>query len=137
MFIPERIIILNYQLGYIHVVPKRWNRGNYLYYQWELCWDNQVVVGKAADCGIRETIQNTISTEYLAKQTAGLFRPGTKVVQAQESAYVCEEGGIFVLDGERLEVKRVDGDRVMYGKYGEDGEEEDWVEGGTENIIVN
>jgi hypothetical protein len=36
--------------------------------QWELCWDNQVVVGKAADCWVRETIQSTISNDYLAKQ---------------------------------------------------------------------
>jgi hypothetical protein len=32
-----------------------------------------------------------------------------------------------------LEVKRVDGDRVMYCEYGEDGEEEDLVEGETED----
>jgi hypothetical protein len=30
--------------------------------QWELCWDNQVVVGKVADL-VRGTIQNTISCE--------------------------------------------------------------------------
>ena len=30
-----------------------------------------------------------------------------------------------MLDGEMLEVKRVDGDRVMYCEYGEDVEEED------------
>jgi hypothetical protein len=28
----------------------------------------------------------------------------------QESEHVCQEGDIFVLDGEMLEVKRVDGD---------------------------
>jgi hypothetical protein len=33
-----------------------------------------------------------------------------------------------------LEMKRVDGDRVMYCEYGEDGEEEEWVEGETEDI---
>ena len=38
--------------------------------QWEVRWDNQVVVGKVADW-IRETIQNTISNESLASQTAG------------------------------------------------------------------
>jgi hypothetical protein len=38
--------------------------------QWEVRWDNQIVVGKVADW-IRETIQNTISNEYLASQTAG------------------------------------------------------------------
>jgi hypothetical protein len=41
------------------------------------------------------------------------------------------------LDGEILEVKHeasVDGDRFMYCEYGEDGEEEDWVEGETEDI---
>jgi hypothetical protein len=46
-------------------------------------------------------------------------------------------GVIFVLDGEMLEVKRVDGDRVMYCEYGEDVEEEDRVEGETEDILVN
>jgi hypothetical protein len=39
-----------------------------------------------------------------------------------------------MLDGEVLEVKRVDGDRTMYCEYGEDVEEEDWVEGETEDI---
>jgi hypothetical protein len=43
---------------------------------------------------------------------AGLFRPGVEV--EQESEHVCQVGDIFVLDGEMLEVKRVDGDRVMY-----------------------
>jgi hypothetical protein len=65
-----------------------------------LCWDNQVVAGKVADW-VRETIQNnTISNDYLAKQTAGLFRPGVEV--EQESEHVCQEleGDIFMLDGE-------------------------------------
>jgi hypothetical protein len=41
-----------------------------------------------------------------------------------------------MLDGEMLEVKRVDGDIVMYGEYIRRGcgEEEDWVEGETEDI---
>jgi hypothetical protein len=38
--------------------------------QWELSWDNQVVVEPVATW-IRETIQNSISTEYLRGQTAG------------------------------------------------------------------
>jgi hypothetical protein len=39
--------------------------------QWELSWDNQVVVGPVATW-IRETIiQNSIPTEYLRGQTAG------------------------------------------------------------------
>ena len=63
--------------------------------QWELCWDNQVVVGKVADW-IRETLQNTISNEYLAAQTAGLFRPGAKVTQ--ECECVCDVGDVFDLD---------------------------------------
>ena len=43
--------------------------------QWELSWDNQVVVGPVATW-VRETIQNSISIEYLRGQTAGLFRTG-------------------------------------------------------------
>jgi hypothetical protein len=68
----------------------------------------------------QETFQNTIANEYLAKQTAGLFRPSAEV--EQESEYVCKEGDIFMLDGELLEATRVDGDIVKYGKYGEDSE---------------
>ena len=99
--------------------------------QWELCWDNQVVVGKVADW-IRETLQNTISNEYLASQTAGLFRPGAKVTQECES--VCEVGDVFDLDGEFWEVKRVDGDVVLYGVFREDDGEDDWEVGETEDI---
>jgi hypothetical protein len=36
-----------------------------------------------------------------------------------------------------LEVKRVDGDRVMYCEYGEEGEEEYWVEGSRDKILLN
>jgi hypothetical protein len=99
--------------------------------QWELCWDNQVVVGKVADW-IRETLQNTISNEYLASQTAGLFRPGAKVTQ--ECEYVCEVGDVFDLDREFWEVKRVDGDVVLYGVFwGGDGKD-DWEVGETKDI---
>jgi hypothetical protein len=92
--------------------------------QWELRWDNQIVVGKVADW-IRETIQNTISNEYLASQTAGLFRPG--VTTAHECEYVCEVGDLFDLNGGFWEVKNVDGDVVMYDvrcKTGDDVEED-------------
>jgi hypothetical protein len=79
--------------------------------QWELRWDNQVIrlwlVSTVADW-IRETIQNTISNEYLASQTAGLFRP--EVTTAHECEYVCEVGDLFDLDGGFWEVKSVDGD---------------------------
>ena len=60
--VPERLVSENKLPVRVHVV------------QWELCWDNQIVVGKVADW-VRETIQNNISDDYLAKQTAGLFRP--------------------------------------------------------------
>ena len=99
--------------------------------QWELCWDNQVVVGKVADW-IRETLQNTISNEYLASQTAGLFRPGAKVTQECES--VCEVGDVFDLDGEFWEVKKVDGDVVLYGVFGEDDGEDNWEVGESKDI---
>jgi hypothetical protein len=72
--------------------------------QWELCWDNQVVVGKVADDWVIETIQNTVANEYLAKQTADLFQPGAKV--ELKSEYVCEVGDIFELDVELLEASR-------------------------------
>jgi hypothetical protein len=124
IIVPERLVSENKLPVRVHVVPKvePWKLPSNM--QWELCWDNQVVVGKVADW-VRETIQNTIS--------AGLFRPGVVVVE-QESEHVCQEGDTFMLDGEVLDVKRVDGDRVIYCEYGEDGEEEDWVEGETEDI---
>jgi hypothetical protein len=51
--------------------------------RWDLCWDNQVVVGKVA-AWVRETIQNTISNNYLASQTAGyLDRVGPSVKSAR------------------------------------------------------
>jgi hypothetical protein len=43
--------------------------------QWELCWDNQVVVGKVAEW-VSETIQNTISNEHLAKLDCGSVSAG-------------------------------------------------------------
>jgi hypothetical protein len=61
--------------------------------QWELSWDNQVVVGPVATW-IRETIQNSISTEYLRGQTAGLFRSGR-----EEPKRKCELGDMFEMEG--------------------------------------
>jgi hypothetical protein len=115
VIVPERLVNKIKSPVTVHVVPKvePWELPTNM--QWESCWDNQVVVGKVADW-VREAIQNNISSDYLAKQTAGLFRPGVEV--EQESLHVCQEGDIFV-----LEVKRVDGDRVMYCEYGEAGEE--------------
>jgi hypothetical protein len=54
--------------------------------QWKLSWDNQVVVGPVATW-VRETIQNSISNEYLRGQTAGLFRTGR-----EEPKRKCEVG---------------------------------------------
>jgi len=99
--------------------------------RWELCWDNQVVVGKVA-AWVRETIQNTISNNYLASQTAGLFRPGG--AQCEECESVCEPGDFFELDGETWEVINVDEDEVRYGLAGESSEEEDWKTGTIEEI---
>jgi hypothetical protein len=110
VIVPERLVNEIKLPVRVHVVPKvePWELPTNM--QCELCWDNQVVVGKVADW-VRETIQNTVFNDYLAKQTAGLFRPGVEV--EQESEHVCQEGDIFMLDGEMLEVKKVDGDRVM------------------------
>jgi hypothetical protein len=41
---------------------------------------------------------------------------------------------VFDLDGEIWEVKRVDGDVVLYGVFGEDDGEDDWEVGETEDI---
>jgi hypothetical protein len=56
-------------------------------------WDNQVVVGPRATW-IRETIQNSISTEYLRGQTTGLFRSGRV-----EPMRMCEVGDRFEMEG--------------------------------------
>jgi hypothetical protein len=41
--------------------------------QWVLCWGGLEVTGPTAKWA-RETLQNTYSTNYLRKQSAGLFR---------------------------------------------------------------
>jgi hypothetical protein len=41
--------------------------------QWVLCWEDLEVTGPTATW-VRETLQNTYSTDYLRKQSAGLFR---------------------------------------------------------------
>jgi hypothetical protein len=89
------------------------------------------VVGKVADW-IYERLYRIPYTynEYLASQTAGLFRPG--VTTAHECEYMCEVGDLFGIDGGFWEVKRVDGDVVMCGKIGEDDGEEDWEVGETD-----
>jgi hypothetical protein len=51
----------------------------------------------------RDYTEYTISNEYIASQTAGLFRPG--VTAARECEYVCEVGDLFDLDGGFWEVK--------------------------------
>ena len=43
---------------------------------------------------------------------------------ARECEYVCEVGDLFDLDAGFWEVKSVDGDVVMYGKIGDDVEED-------------
>jgi hypothetical protein len=64
--------------------------------QWELSWDNQVVVGPVATW-IRETIQNSIPTESIyegKQQTTGLFRSGR-----EEPKRKCEVGDMFEMEG--------------------------------------
>ena len=89
------------------------------------------MVGKVA-AWVRETIQNTISNNYLASQTAGLFRPGG--AQCEECENICEPGDFFELDGETSEVITVDEDEVRYGLAGEISEEEGWKTGTIEEI---
>jgi hypothetical protein len=44
--------------------------------QWVLCWEDLEVTGPTATW-VRETLQNTHSTDYLRRQSAGLFRSQT------------------------------------------------------------
>jgi hypothetical protein len=60
----------------------------------ELRCDNQVVVGPIATWR-RETIQNSISTEYLRGQTAGLFRSAGR----EEPKRMCKIGDVFQMEG--------------------------------------
>jgi hypothetical protein len=101
--------------------------------QWELSWDNQVVVGPVATW-IRETIQNSISTEYLRGQTAGLFRSGR-----EEPKRKCEIGDMFEMDGYVWVVIDTDGVEVKYQMVdteegGLDGNDEGEV--GSEEEVV-
>jgi hypothetical protein len=68
--------------------------------QWELTWDNnQVVVGPVAGSNFdtryeKPYIQNSISTEYLRGQTAGLFRSGQ-----EEPKRKCKVRDVFEMEG--------------------------------------
>ena len=72
--------------------------------QWVLCWEDLEVTGPTATW-VRETLQNTYSTDYLRKQSAGLFRS-----QAPQDDVDCEAlvGKSFRLDGEEWEVIEAD-----------------------------
>jgi hypothetical protein len=73
--------------------------------QWVLCWEDLEVTGPTATW-VRETLQNTYSTDYLRKQSAdGLFRS-----QAPHDDVDCEAlvGKFFRLDGEEWEVIEAD-----------------------------
>jgi hypothetical protein len=67
--------------------------------QWVLCREKLEVVGPTASW-VRETLQNTYSTDYLRKQSAGLFRP-CSLANVDFDALV---GQSFLLDGESWEV---------------------------------
>jgi hypothetical protein len=88
--------------------------------QWELSWDNQVVVGPVATW-IRETIQNSISTEYLRGQTAGLFRSGREGPKRK-----CKVGDMFEMEGYEWVVVETDGVEVKYQMM-------DTIEGGIDS----
>jgi hypothetical protein len=64
--------------------------------QWVLCWEDLEVTGPTAKW-VRETLQNTYSTNYLRNQSAGLFRS-----QATQDDVDCQAlaGKSFRLDGE-------------------------------------
>jgi hypothetical protein len=53
---------------------------------------------------VRETLQNTYSTDYLRKQSAGLFRPNALAVVDCDNLL----GKTFLLDGVLCEVVEVD-----------------------------
>jgi hypothetical protein len=76
--------------------------------QWELSWDNQVVVGPVATW-VRKTIQNSISNEYVRGQTAGLFRTGR---EGPKRKY--EVGDMFEMEGYEWVVVETDGVEVKY-----------------------
>jgi hypothetical protein len=76
--------------------------------QWELSWDNQVVVGLVATW-VRETIQNSTSNKYLRGQTAGLFRTGR-----EEPKRKCEVGDMFEMEGYEWVVVETDGVEIKY-----------------------
>jgi hypothetical protein len=92
--------------------------------QWVLCWEDVEVIGPTATW-VRETLQNTYSTDYLRNQSAGLFRS-----QAPHDDVDCEAlvGKFFCLDGEEWEVIEADGSSglVKYARL---------CEGDTEQAI--
>jgi hypothetical protein len=71
--------------------------------QWVLCWENLEVVGPTASW-VRETLQNSYSTDCPRKQSAGLFRP-CSLANVVFDALV---GQSFLLDGENWEVVEAD-----------------------------
>jgi hypothetical protein len=72
--------------------------------QWVLCWEDLEVTGPTAKW-VRETLQNTYSTNYLRKKSAGLFRS-----QATQDGVDCQAvvGKSFRLDGEEWDVIEAD-----------------------------
>ena len=72
--------------------------------QWVLCWEDLEVTGPTATW-VRETLQNAYSTDYLRKQSAGLFRS-----HVPHDTVDCDDllGKSFQLDGEEWEVIEAD-----------------------------
>jgi hypothetical protein len=106
--------------------------------QWVLCWENLEVVGPTVSW-VREALQNSYSTAYLRKQSAGLFRP-CSLANVDFGALV---GQSFLLDGESWEVVEADAStrlveytRATTGRTGEVGpaenETDDELEDATE-----
>jgi hypothetical protein len=68
------------------------------------CWENLEVVGPTASW-VRETLHNSYSTDYLRKQSAGIFRP-CSLANVDFDALAGQS--FFLLDGENWEVVEAD-----------------------------
>jgi hypothetical protein len=79
-----------------------------------LCWEDLEVTGPTATW-VREALQSTYSTDYLRKQSAGLFRS-----QAPQDDVDCEAlaGKSLRLDGEEWEVTEADASSALLSMRG-------------------
>jgi hypothetical protein len=106
--------------------------------QWVLCWEDLEVTGPTATW-VRETLQNTYSTDYLRNQSAasaGLFRS-----QAPQDDVDCEAlvGQFFRLDGEEWELIQADASSglVKYARLCEGDTEQEISLEELEEVTLN